>query len=135
MRDVVLWIDHRQAVIAAVADDTDGLTRIPSGLEKHVRYSAFEGGAEDKRDRRFEGHLDRYYDKVVASLRDASSVLILGPGEAKHDVERRLRDEGLGRAIVGVDAADKMTDPQISALARRRFQDSRRGSGNGAPHP
>ena len=96
-RDVALWIDHRQAVIAAVTGDTEDLTRILSDLEKHVRFSAGEGGAEDSRDKRFEGHLNQYYDKVVASLRDAGSILILGPGEAKHEVEKRLREAGSAR--------------------------------------
>jgi len=122
-RDIALWIDHRQAVIAAVTGDTEDLTRILSGMEKHVRFSAGEGGAEDSRDKRFEGHLHQYYDKVIASLRDARSILILGPGEAKHEVEKRLRDAGLGKAIVGVETADKMTDPQIAATARQRFRE------------
>jgi stalled ribosome rescue protein Dom34 len=122
-RDVALWIDHRQAVIAAVTGDTEDLTRILSGIEKHVRFSAGEGGAEDSRDKRFEGHLHQYYDKVIASLRDARSILILGPGEAKHEVEKRLRDAGVGKAIVGVETADKMTDPQIAAIARQRFRE------------
>jgi stalled ribosome rescue protein Dom34 len=122
-RDIALWIDHRQAVIAAVTGDTEDLTRILSGIEKHVRFSAGEGGAEDARDKRFEGHLNQYYDKVIASLRDARAILILGPGEAKHEVEKRLRDAGLGKAIVGVETADKMTDPQIAASARRRFRE------------
>ena len=122
-RDVALWIDHRQAVIAAVTGDMEDLKRIVSGLEKDVLFSAREGGAEDSRDKRFEGHLNQYYDKVVASLRDARSILILGPGEAKHEVEKRLRDAGLGKAIVGLETADKMTDHQIEAVARRRFRE------------
>src|SRR6478672_4994169 len=122
-RDVVLWIDHRQAVIAALTGDEEDLTHIRSDIEKHVRYSASEGGAEDSRDKRFEGHLHQYYDKVVAALRDARSILIFGPGEAKHEVEKRLGVAGLGKAIVGVETADKMTDPQIAAAARRRFRE------------
>ncbi len=122
-RDVALWIDHRQAVIASVAGEAEDLTRILSGLEKSVRFSAGEGGAEDARDRRFEGHLNEYYDKVIAVVRDANRILILGPGEAKLQVETRLRDAGFGKAIVGVERADKMTDPQIAAAARRRFRE------------
>ena len=122
-RDVVLWIDHRQAVIAAAAGETKDVTHIQSGVEKRVRYSADIGGAEDSRDKRYELHLNRYYDKVIASLRDARSILILGPGEANHELEKRLRDTGLGKAIVGVETADKMTAPQIVAFARRRFRE------------
>ena len=121
-QDVALWIDHRQAVIASISGEREDLTRIVSDLEKHVRYSAAEGGAEDSRDKRFEGHLHQYYERVVASLREARSILILGPGEAKHEIEKRLREAGLGKAIVGVETADKMTDPQIAASARRRYR-------------
>ena len=122
-RDVALWIDHRQAVIAAVAGDTEDLTRVVSGLEKHVRFSSRGDGAEDSRDKRFEGHLNQYYDKVIGAIRDARSILILGPGEAKHEVEKRLRAAGLGKNIAAVETADKMTDHQISAVARQRFQE------------
>ena len=121
--NVALWIDHRQAVIATISGDTEQLSHVLSGVEKHVRYSAGEGGSEDGRDRRFEGHLNRYYDDVISAIRDAQSVLILGPGEAKHEVEKRLRDQGLGERIVGVETVDKMTDHQIAAEARKRFRE------------
>ncbi len=119
---VALWIDHRQAVIATMSGDTEQLSHVVSGVEKHVRFSASEGGSEDGRDRRFEGHLNRYYDDVISAIRDAKSVLILGPGEAKHEIEKRLKDRGLGERIVGVETVDKMTDHQIAAEARKRFR-------------
>ena len=122
-RDVALWIDHRQVVIAAISDGSDEVRHVLSGVEKHVRFSAGEGGSEDGRDRRFEGHLNRYYDEVIAAIRDARSILILGPGEAKHEVEKRLRDQGLGARIVGVETVDKMTDHQVAAEARKRFRE------------
>ena len=121
-RDVALWVDHRQAVIAAVAADTEELSHISSGVEKHVRFSSSDGGAEDTRDRRFVTHLNRYYDEVIAAIRGAKAILLLGPGEAKHEIEKRLRDDVLGERIVGVETVDKMTDHQIAAIARQRFR-------------
>ena len=122
-RDVVLWIDHREALLASVTAETEDFRRIDSGMEKHVRYSVLaEGGAEDSRDRRFAGHLDKYYDEVIAAVRDADSILILGPGEAKLELARRLRDQGHGARIAGVETTDKMTDHQIAAEARKRFR-------------
>jgi len=118
---VALWIDHRQAVMAFLAGEAHEVKRIESDMEKHVRYSSHEGGAEDARDRRFAGHLARYYDEVVAAVRDAEAILILGPGEAKHELEKRLRDHGAGDRIVAVETADKMTDHQVAAEGRRRF--------------
>jgi hypothetical protein len=122
-RNVALWIDHRRAVIATVSGGAEELRHVLSGVEKHVRFSAGEGGSEDGRDRRFEGHLNQYYDNVIAAVRDARAILILGPGEAKHEVEKRLRHQGLGERIVGVETVDKMTDHQIAAEARKRFRE------------
>ena len=122
-RDVVLWIDHRESLLASVTAETEDFRRIESGTGKHVRYSGIaEGGSEDSRDRRFAGHLDKYYDEVIAAVRDADSIVILGPGEAKLELARRLRDQGHGARIAGVEKADKMTDHQVAAEARKRFR-------------
>lgn len=121
-RNVALWIDHRQAVLAFIADGGEELKRVESGVEKHVRFSGRgEGGAEDARDRSFAGHLAQYYDEVVMAVGDAESILILGPGEAKHEFEKKLREDGLGARIAGVETVDKMTDHQVAARARHRF--------------
>ena len=67
------------------------------------------------------GSSDRYYDRVAARVSGAEAVLILGPGEAKGELKKRIeRDPASGR-IVGVEAADKMTISQIVAKVRQRF--------------
>ena len=122
--EVGLWIDHRKAVIVTITGRNEETRQITSDMEKHVRYSgaAQEDSAEDQRDRRFTDHLNKYYDEVVACVRGADSILILGPGEAKGELEARLGREALDERIVGVEAADKMTDRQIAAAVRRRFR-------------
>ena len=123
-RQVGLWIDHRKAVIVLVTDEGEETRLIESNMEKHVRFAggAAEGGAgEDVRDRQFGNHLDEYYDKVLASIRDAESVLIFGPGEAKGELEKRLESRKLHGRIVGIETADKMTDRQIAAQVRQHF--------------
>jgi len=121
-----LWIDHRDAVIVLVTDDGEEIKRITSNMEKHVRFSGgsrSEGGkADDQRDRQFTGHLDRYYDEVISHLRDAESILIFGPGEAKGEIEKRLANKRLGGHIVGTETVDKMTDHQIAAKVRQHFR-------------
>ncbi len=77
--------------------------------------------AEDMRDRRFTNRLNKYYDEVIASIREADSILILGPGEAKVELKKRLESEALGGRIVGIETVDKMTDRQIAAKVRQRF--------------
>jgi stalled ribosome rescue protein Dom34 len=121
-RDVAVWIDHRDAVIAVIAGEAESTSRLASGIEKRVRFSEGEGGAEDQRDRRFANHLREYYDAVISSIGDAEGILILGPGEAKIELEKRLKSQGHGGQIVGVETVDKMTDHQVAAMARQRFR-------------
>ena len=77
--------------------------------------------ADDSRQRTFTGHLNIYYDAVIACIGDAESILILGPGEAKGELKKRLRVKNLGGRIAGVETVDKMTDRQIAAKVRQHF--------------
>ena len=121
-----LWIDHSKAVIVIVSDKGEETKQLESGMEKHVRFSggsrSEQGGGEDQQDRQFTGHLNTYYDAVIAQLRDAESILLFGPGEAKGELEKRLANKGLGGRIVGIETVDKMTDRQIAAKVRQHFR-------------
>jgi hypothetical protein len=77
--------------------------------------------ADDSRQRTFTGHLNIYYEAVIACLRDAESILIFGPGEAKDELKKRLEKNKLGGRIAGVETVDKMTDRQIAAKVRQYF--------------
>jgi len=107
----------------SVTDKGEETSLIKSGMEKHVRYSgaAQEDSAEDQRDNRFAGHLNKYYDQVISCIRDAESILIFGPGEAKVELQKRLENEALSGRVVGIETVDKMTDRQIAARVRQHF--------------
>ena len=121
-----LWIDHRKAVIVIVTESGEEIKEISSNMEKHVRFTggrgSEDGSSEDVRDRQFGNHLNSFYDAVVAVLRDADTLQIFGPGEAKGELEKRLKDKGFKGHILAVETMDKMTDRQISAKVRERFQ-------------
>jgi hypothetical protein len=120
-----LWIDHRKAIVVLITDEGEEIKKIVSGMEKHVRFSGGDGSAdgssEDVRDRQFGNHLNIFYDQVIAVVRDADSIQIFGPGEAKGELEKRLEQEGLKAHILAIETMDKMTDRQISAKVRERF--------------
>lgn len=128
---VGLWIDHKQAIIVAIAGKGQETCLVVSMAEKQPRRSgnssmkgSFEPRqvpADDIRQRVFTGHLNLYYDAVIAALGDAEAILIFGPGEAKGELKKRLEKNGLGGRIEGVEAADKMTKPQIAARVRKQF--------------
>jgi hypothetical protein len=133
--EVGVWIDHRKAVIATITGQTEEMRQVTSHVEKRVRYSgaAQKDGAEDQRDRKFNGRLDKYYDEVIACIRDADSILIFGAGEAKIELRERLGAQLLGGRIVGIEAADKMTDPQVAARVREHYGVA--GSARSFRHP
>jgi hypothetical protein len=138
--DAGLWIDHRKAVIVMVTNGVEDKKTIPSDVEKHVRFSGGqEGGqAEDSQDRRFANQLNRYYDDVIATIRYAKSVLLFGPGEAKIEIEKRLKNTNFIGRIYKVEATDKMTDGQISEKIRKhvlKFNTSGRGDTRGHEGP
>jgi hypothetical protein len=120
-----LWIDHRKAVIVLITEKGQETREITSGVEKHVRFTggtaSEDGSTEDVRDRQFGQHLNGYYDQVVAVLRQADSIQIFGPGEAKGELLKRLERAGLKDRILAVKSMDKLTDRQIAAKVRERF--------------
>jgi stalled ribosome rescue protein Dom34 len=118
---VGLWIDHEKAMIVFVSGKDAEIERINSNIEKQHRQSGVATPADDVRQRELTGHLDRYYDEVVSCIREAEAILILGPGEAKGELRKRLEKEKLDGRIVGIETADRMTDPQIVATVRGHF--------------
>jgi hypothetical protein len=125
-KQIGLWIDHREAVIVALTDKDEKITRIRSDAEKQTR---FPGGSrkdglqqtEAVRDKRLEQDLGKYFDDVIANIREAGLIQIFGPGEAKGELVKRLEAEGLKERIVEVETMDKMTDNQIAAKVREHF--------------
>lgn len=125
-KKIGLWVDHREAVIVALTDKDEQITRIKSDAEKQIR---FPGGSrkdgqqktEAVRDKKLEQHLGKYFDDIVAQIRDAGLIQIFGPGEAKGELVKRLENDGLKERVVEIETMDKMTDNQIVAKVREFF--------------
>jgi hypothetical protein len=142
---VGLWIDHRKALIVTVSEKGQVIKLIISALEKQSRrsltsrhtgtYESQKVPADDSRQRAFTGHLNIYYDAVIAAIYSAESILIFGPGEAKSELQRRLKSINLGGRIVGVETVDKMTGPQIAAKVREHFAKKHSVNGRARRYP
>lgn len=130
-KEVGLWIDHRKAVVVTFEDRTEKIQEIASNIEPHIqtantrnsgdRNGSHQSTSEDVRDQHFGSHLESYYDRVISFIQNAESIWIFGPGEAKVELENRLKVKNLGARIVGIATVDKMTYSQISAKARKYF--------------
>jgi hypothetical protein len=131
--EVGLWVDHKKAVL--VNGEGEEIVTLNSNMEKHVRFSGGARGktaygaqyfpAEDQQDRRFTEHLNKYYSEISTHLRGVKAIVIMGPGEAKFELEKRLEHEGLIDHVLSIETADKLTDRQIAARIKQFFASQR----------
>ena len=126
-----VWIDHHKAVVVLMKDGGEEIKQIESNTDKAI---ASTGGPDSKQPDRTKGfahektqehkfmtQLNTYFDEVLTCLRDVDSVLILGPGEAKGEFQKRLKSKKFPAHIVELETADKLTDHQIAANVREHF--------------
>jgi hypothetical protein len=126
-----LWIDHRKAIVVAISEQGEKIEEIVSGVERQLQragdrplegdYEVVQVPADDSRQRDFTKHLNIYYAAVITAIRDAESILIFGPGEAKGELKEQLEKNHLDGHIVDIETVDKMTNPQIVAKVRQYF--------------
>jgi ribosome-associated translation inhibitor RaiA len=126
-----LWIDQNKATIVTVTEQGEEISEILADAEKQLQrsgdsplkgsYEALQVPADYSRQRVLTAELNTYYDEIIRRIRVASSILIVGPGVAKHELQKRLEDNRLGAKVVGVETHDNLTNPQLVAMVRQRF--------------
>jgi len=124
-----VWIDHHKAVVLRITDEGEDIRQIISDANKTAHaagvarvksaHTRNDFVAEDKLERKAESHFNKYYDEVIALLKDADSIFILGPGEAKGELKKRIESKKLKGQIAHVATVDKMTDHEIAAHVRQ----------------
>ena len=125
IREVGVWIDSRKAIIVTIIHPEAGISRIQANLQREVCFpeiSFQDGPLQETGSRKSAQELGGYYEDVIAIIREAESIQIFGPGEAKGELENRLERAGLKDHVLAIEAADKMTDRQIAAKVRQRFR-------------
>jgi hypothetical protein len=128
-----LWLDHRQAVIVSITDEGETIKRVASGIERKVRlsggsrtaktpYGPQQVSVDGKQQERIQRQLRRYYQEIIRSIRDATQILMLGPGEAKIELKKEMeKSKELAAKKIALETADKMTDKQVAAKVRQFF--------------
>jgi stalled ribosome rescue protein Dom34 len=119
-----IWIDRKKAVIVSVARDHSAVTHLRSSLRPHRAYhGAQDGGGEKKYEARHEQGVAHFLDAVARHVERGDEVFILGPGESKGALARRIRQiKSLKGVATTTTAADKLTDAQLVAAIRRRYR-------------
>ena len=128
-RNVGLWIDHKQAF--AIWSHDGRVEVIPSRIEPpaHSGGTQLGGKLNQKADvelhhnERFRLQLSKYYQQVMSALKGADSILIMGPGKAKIELEKALKkNKDMQKRIRKVQTTDKMTRNQMIAYVRKFYQ-------------
>jgi hypothetical protein len=126
-----VWIDHTRAVVVLISEKGKETKQFESGIKRPFRsaggsraktpYTPHDHVAEDALERKLIARLKNFYDEVIACIRDAEAILIIGPGEAKGEFKRRIKTRKLRGRLAELETADKMTDRQIAAKVRQHF--------------
>jgi hypothetical protein len=121
--NVGIWIDHKKAIIVSASAEGVSTKTVESDVGAHPRFGGQQdGGGEKKYEERHAQRLERYYDEVIDQLGELDGLLILGPGEAKTELEARLnRSHASADRVIAVEATDKLTDPQLVAKVKAHF--------------
>jgi stalled ribosome rescue protein Dom34 len=126
-----VWINHRQAVVVLITDAGQETKKIAFDIGQPVRsagkssskkkYTPNDFVAEDRLGRKVENDRKDYYNDVIACIKSADSLLILGPGEAKGELSKHIKAKKVRGVVVELETTDKMTDRQIAAKVQQHF--------------
>ena len=126
-----VWIDHQQAIVVLVTGAGQEIKKLRSELGKSGQtaggvmskkpYTKNDFVAEDRREQKLVEQRKKFYDEVLASLQGAESILILGPGEAKLEFNKRIQSRKLRVGNVALETTDKLTDRQVAAKVAGHF--------------
>jgi hypothetical protein len=129
-----VWIDHRQATVVLVTDAGKTIKRIASGVERPVhsvgkssskhKYTPNDFVPEDRVEHKLMNQLKIFYNDVIACVRDAEAILVVGPGEAKGEFAKLLKGKKLRGRIDELETTDKITDRQLAAKVDLHFAKS-----------
>jgi len=116
--NAVAWIDHDEAhIIHFNADESAELTLHSKHRKGHLHHKSGQVGAG-------RAPLDhKFYEEASNALIGAEKILIVGPANAKTELEKHIKVHApsLAARIVGVEAVDHPSDGQILKLARKYF--------------
>lgn len=127
-----IWLDKAHAVVVRIQDGEEELTRFESDTEHHHRsthgapapskYGTQYDADERKRHEQEQHTLNRYYRNVTDAVKEAETIFVMGPGEAKKHLAKILKkSNGAAERNVKVESADRMPDKQVVLKVREAF--------------
>jgi stalled ribosome rescue protein Dom34 len=111
----VAWIDHGRARIFRFdVEEADKTVIKPDHAVRDIHHGAKRTGHRIAEDR-------KYFEDVTRAIADAGAILIVGPGEEKHELAKFIAEKhpAITTRIEGVESSDHPTDGELLDFARR----------------
>jgi hypothetical protein len=131
---VGLWIDHRNAIVIYIAESEVGIKTIKSNVDKQSHdntelsssapFDKHKATKADIQNGIYAESIEKFYGKVYSGVKNAESVLIFGPDEAKVELKAYIEKRCIGKLVVGIETVDRMSDRQIIAKVSKYFKDT-----------
>jgi hypothetical protein len=132
-RRVAIWIDHRTAIVTIFEGEyleTEAVFHSTAGSHTH-------GGGWCQHRIQAHNHelLKHFYDEVIQYLGSPDEIFVLGPGQAKYELRKRIEHHrGLKGKVIGLHHAteislDELIEMYASALAMYRHIEKLRQEG------
>ena len=128
-----IWIDHRKAIMLCA--DADGNLTEEDMLSPIGHRDKFAGEETNKtnsswhvvsneshRQHKEENDFHGFLKEIVAKLNRPEGLLILGPGDARHELQNEVeKEKSLHGLVMENRPADKMTDFELTAAMKEYF--------------
>ena len=104
-RHVAIWIDPREAILIAYEAEP---------LDSSALHRPGEGWSQDRVDAHQYPSTQQYVGAVLSHLKPLDEILILGPGQAKHELRHQIEQQrGLKGKVVGLYYASSLAKVEV----------------------
>ncbi|HOT29854.1 MAG TPA: hypothetical protein PLU72_16880 [Candidatus Ozemobacteraceae bacterium] len=130
-KQIGVWVDHRKAVIVTIWEEKETVQIVRSSLETTghplgvaSQYGGQDMQADDTLQRHSATYLKKFYADIASYVKNADSIMLMGPGEAKIELRKSLERRMMGDRIVDVMPADKLTEREVVLKVRAYYAKS-----------
>lgn len=122
-----IWIDHKKAYLfKADEEKIEAMETLTSEVEPHhhsgINDSEHVTLSDESHNERRTNEMHKFVKQIIEKIHDADGILIFGPGTAKNALHTAIQEtKSMGRSMVSVTTADKLTENQMRESVRDFF--------------
>lgn len=134
-RKLGVWIDFNQAIIgelkngevelSVIASEIDHRLRIEGESDDKTRFGAHNHSNNEHRNQnRHQEQVKKYIKTVYEAVKNADALYIIGPAEAKKELEKYYTENSKVNRIAGIETCEKLTENQLKAKFKEFYAEA-----------